>query len=163
MPWRWAFHDLFHSLFLPTSQYNRPRRYFMLEMNHRTKGDCKSRNSINDHSVTGWKRGSYFMFKLLSPTRGSSQLWGWKSNAILRHLKKQTWFSHNQWLISDSGAPVCSQAVTSFPNVQAQKQEAQRALRLCFKELHTQKIKSHHCHRAWAACRILQDLWDKSR
>lgn len=67
------FMNLFHSLFLPTSQYHQPRRYFMPEMNHGTKGDYVARNSINDRSVTWRERGSCFMFKLLSPTRGSNQ------------------------------------------------------------------------------------------
>lgn len=62
---------IYSILFLLTSPYNRARRYFMPEMNHGTKGDHMPRNSINDHSLMGG--GSYFMFKLLSPTGGSNQ------------------------------------------------------------------------------------------
>lgn len=99
-PWRWAFRDLFHSLFLLTSPYNRPRRYFMPEMNHRTKGDHMPRNSINDPPITGGggEGSSYFMFKLLSPTSGSNQPWGWKvqCKSKTEHFKKPIWFCYNQ-------------------------------------------------------------------
>ena len=59
----------------------------MPEMNHRTKGDCMPRDSINDHSITWQKGGSYFMFKLPSLTSGSTQPQGWKvQSAILRQI-----------------------------------------------------------------------------
>lgn len=164
MPWRWAFHDLFHSLFLPTSQYNRPRRYFMLEMNHRTKGDCESRNFINDHSITWWKRGSYFMFKLLSPAKGQPSCGAGKPNAVLRQDvsgSKSGFLTINN--SSLTAVLLCARRPLSPSQMLRHKSvKLTGHSSLCFQELHTRKIESHHCHRAWAARRILQDLWNKS-
>lgn len=66
-------HDLFPSPYFFTSQYHQPRRCFIPGMNHRTKGDCMPRDSINDHPIACGESSSDFMFQLVTSSRLSQQ------------------------------------------------------------------------------------------
>lgn len=140
------------------------QKIFHASNDHRTKGDCMSRNYINDRSLMWWERGSCFMFKLLSPTRGSNQPWGWDApvqfydrtfqeanliflQSITNLWQRRPYVLRDHYLLSKcSGTKAWSSKDSPY---------------LCFKKASHWKTKSHHCQCASAARRILQDLGNK--
>lgn len=94
---KWAFHDLFHPLFLLMSPYNRPRRYLCQKW-IRTKGAWMSRDSTNDHPIT-WGKGVLILclnFCHLSVGQTSHGDGKVQCNSTTEQFKKQIWFSYNQ-------------------------------------------------------------------
>ena len=72
-------------------------------MNHRTKGDCMPRDSINDHPITCGESSSYFMFQLLSLTAGRAS----NGDFFLQSITN-LWQTHSYLLRDHYLLPKCS-------------------------------------------------------